>query len=577
MLGYPGAEPRQRVERLMSDYFRHARIVSRSLEWARRTAPVPVGPNLGVSRDGVRFIDPAQAARNPASWLGAFQAALDGGTEVSEEALSCIQQHVDRYRADDFFVDARDRSALLRFLKPRPGLYARLSQMHDCGLLGRVFPEFQAISWRVVRDFYHKYTVDEHTLLTIRNLERLITTDAADRMRFRSILLDLQEPELLVLALLFHDVGKWRDDDHALESVHMAEHVLDRLHVSEDARETVLFLIRHHLRMSLAAFRRDTEDPDIVKQFAALVGTEDRLKLLCLMTLVDIEAVSPETLTPWKAELLWRLYVDTYNHLTQRYGDERIERNEAGLNELLANTPEDVTPGEIAGFLEGLPQRYLNVFPREAIYRHIWLARDIKPDEVHLSLERKGAVWGLAVATLDKPFLFSNICGVLSSFGMNILRGHAFTNPKGLVLDAFEFTDDERFLELNRDAHNQLLRVMQDVVSGRSDVTARLGRREQGILQARSAQRFPPVVHTDNKASGRYTILDIVTGNALGLLYRISRVISQHGCDVDLVLIATEGEKAIDVFHITKAGAKLTEAEQTALTSDLQRTLEGTV
>ena len=107
MLGYPGAEPRQRVEKLMSDYFRHARIVSRSLEWARRTAPVPVGPNLGLSRDGVRFIDPVQAARNPASWLGAFQAALDAGTEVSEEALSCIQQHVDRYRADDFFADAR--------------------------------------------------------------------------------------------------------------------------------------------------------------------------------------------------------------------------------------------------------------------------------------------------------------------------------------------------------------------------------------------------------------------------------------------------------------------------------------
>ena len=576
-LGYSGAEPRQRVERLMSDYFRHARIVSRSLEWAKRTAPVPVGTNLGLSRDGVRFIDPMQAARNPSSWLGAFQSALDEGTEVSEEALSCIQQHVDRYRADDFFADAHDRTALLRFLRPRPGLYARLSQMHDCGLLGRVFPEFQAISWRVVRDFYHKYTVDEHTLLTIRNLERLITTDGGDRLRFKGILADLQEPELLVLALLFHDVGKWRDDDHALESERMAEHVLDRLHIADEQRETVLFLIRHHLRMSLAAFRRDTEDPDIVKQFASLVGTEERLKMLCVMTLVDVQAVSPETLTPWKAELLWRLYVDTYNHLTQRYGDERIERSEAGLNELFANRPEDVTPGEISRFLEGLPQRYLHVFPREAIYRHIWLARDIKPDEVHLSLERKGAVWSLAVATLDKPFLFSNICGVLSSFGMNILRGHAFTNPNGLVLDAFEFTDEERFLELNRDAHTQLLRVMQDVVSGRAEVTARLRGREQGILQARSGQRFAPLVHTDNKASGRYTILDIVAGNALGLLYRISRVISQHGCDVDLVLIATEGEKAIDVFHITKAGAKLTEAEQIALTFDLQRTLEGTV
>jgi [protein-PII] uridylyltransferase len=577
MLGFPGAEPGQRVEKLMSDYFRHARIVSRSLEWARRTAPVPVGPNMGLSRDGVRFIDPVQAARNPASWPATFQAALDAGTEVSEEALSCIQQHVDRYRADDFFVDAKDRAALLRFLKPRPGLYARLSQMHDCGLLGRVFPEFQAISWRVVRDFYHKYTVDEHTLLTIRNLERLTTTDAPHRVRFRSLIGDLQAPELLVLALLFHDVGKWRDDDHALESVRMAEQVLERLQVTGEPREVVLFLIRHHLRMSLAAFRRDTEDPEIVKQFAALVGTEERLKLLCLMTLVDIEAVSPDTLTPWKAELLWRLYVDTYNHLTQRYGDELIERNEAGLTELQANRPADVSATEITKFLEGLPQRYLHVFPRDTIYRHIRLARDIKPDEVHLSLEQKGATWALAVATLDKPFLFSNICGVLSSFGMNILRGHAFTNPNGLVLDAFEFTDEERFFELNRDAQDQVLHVMQDVVSGRADVTARLRGREQSILQARSSLRFPPVVHIDNKASGRYTILDIVTGNALGLLYRISRVISQHGCDVDLVLIATEGEKAIDVFHITKAGSQLTEAEQIALTSDLQRTLEGTV
>ncbi|HEY6361808.1 MAG TPA: HD domain-containing protein [Vicinamibacterales bacterium] len=575
-LGYPGTEPRQRVERLMSDYFRHARIVSRSLEWARRTAPVPVGPNLGLSRDGIRFLDPIQASRTPVSWMAAFQAAIDAGTEVSEDALSCIQQHVDRYRADDFFPKAQDRSALLRMLKPKPGLYARLSEMHDCGLLGRVFPEFQAISWRVVRDFYHKYTVDEHTLLTIRNLERLAATTEPYRMRFRSVLNELGSPELLVLALLLHDVGKWRDDEHALESVRMAEDVLDRLYVTQDARATVLFLIRHHLRMSLAAFRRDTEDPEIVREFAEFIGTEERLKLLCLMTLADVEAVSPESLTPWKEELLWRLYVDTYNHLTQRYADEVIERNQAGLKELLAGRPADVTEAELTGFLEGLPRRYLQMFSREAIYRHVQLARDIHPDEVHLSLEQNESVWTLAVVTLDKPYLFSNICGVLSSFGMNILRGNAFTNPSGLVLDVFQFTDDERFLELNRDAHEQVLSVLQDVVAQKSDVTARLRGREQSVFQ-KKAPRFAPVVRADNETSGRYTILDIIADNALGLLYRISRVISQHGCDVDLVLIATEGEKAIDVFHITKAGAKLSGAEQQALTSDLQRTLEGAV
>jgi [protein-PII] uridylyltransferase len=274
--------------------------------------------------------------------------------------------------------------------------------------------------------------------------------------------------------------------------------------------------------------------------------------------------------------MIWRLYVDTYNHLTQRYADELIERNHAELVELLSGRPDDLPEAEIARFVEGLPQRYLQLFSREAIYRHVRLARDIRPDEVHLSLERADTVWTLAVVTLDKPFLFSNISGVLSSYGMNILRGHALTNPNGLVLDVFQFTDDERFLELNPDAHAQVLHVLQEVVSARADVAELLRGRERSVVQWLGTARVAPVVRADNEASEGFTILDIVAGNALGLLYRISCVISRHGCDVDLVLISTEGERAIDVFHITKAGAKLTEAEQRALTSDLQGTLEET-
>src|SRR3970282_96428 len=174
----------------------------------------------------------------------------------------------------------------------------RLSQRHDCALLGRLFPEFDTIAWRVVRDFYHKYTVDEHTLLTIRNLERLVQTDAPERQRFKSVAASLPSLELLVLALLLHDVGKWRDDEHAPESVRMAAEALDRLQVPPEARETVLFLIRHHLQMSMVAFRRDTEDPEVVREFARLLGTEDRLKLRCLMTLADIEDVSTATHHP---------------------------------------------------------------------------------------------------------------------------------------------------------------------------------------------------------------------------------------------------------------------------------------
>jgi len=575
LMGYTGA-PRQQVERLMGDYFRHARAVSRSLAAIRQMAPVPVAANLVRSRDGIRFVDLDHADRHPETWLSIFQAALDAGVAVTDGTLAWIQQRIDRHAPEAFFPAPADRGRLLAFLRPRAGLYARLSEMHDCGLLGRMFPEFHAIFCRVVRDFYHKYTVDEHTLLTIRNLERLATRAVKGRERFGALLDDLSQPELLVLSLLFHDVGKWRDEDHVEESARMALRMMHRLALPGESIAVVDFLIRNHTRMSLIAFRRDTEDPEIVRQLADLVGIEERLKMLCLLTLVDIEAVNPETLTPWREELLWRLYVDTYNHLTLEYADERIEREESGLRALAAARPADVTEDEIARFAEGLPRRYLQLFPADEIYRHVRLSRGMRPDDVHADLKRTDSLWELTVATLDKPYLFSNICGALSSFGMDIARGHAMTNPNGLVLDVFQFTDQERFLELNAAGKDQFLAVLADLISGRADVTERLRAREQSVLYRRRAgvTPTPPVIHADNQSSRRYTILDLVADNALGLLHRVSRAISRHGCDVGLVLISTEGQKAIDVFHITNAGAKLTEAAIADLTADIHRTLE---
>jgi [protein-PII] uridylyltransferase len=218
----------------------------------------------------------------------------------------------------------------------------------------------------------------------------------------------------------------------------------------------------------------------------------------------------------------------------------------------------------------------LQLFPHDSIYRHVRLSRDIRPDDLHADLERRGSLWELTVVTLDKPFLFSNICGTLSSFGMDIARGHAMTNPNGLVLDVFQFTDQERFLELNATGKDRFLTVLGEVISGAADVTERLRAREQSVLYRRRAgvTATPPMIHADNQSSRRYTILDIVANNVLGLLHRVSRVISRHGCDVDLVLISTEGEKAIDVFHITKAGGKLTDAAIAELAADFHRTLE---
>ena len=572
-LGYVGASERERVERCMGDYFRHARAIDRTLRWALRTAPVPVGPNLVRAADGVRFIDTVEASERPESWVSLFQAALDHDCAVADEALACVAQHAGRYSVTECLPAPRHRAALRQLLVPRRGLYARLSEMHECGVLGQWFPEFKAIDCRVVRDFYHKYTVDEHTLLTIRNLERLLDGDG-DRGRFSRLLAAVPSPERLVLALLFHDIGKGQDEHHSIVGARLARAMCRRLDLDAEATADVEFLILEHLKMSHVAFRRDTDDPDIVRQFAELVGTEHRLQMLCLLTLADVEAVSLETLTPWREELLWRLYVDTYNHLTHTYADELIDRELSRQATLLRECPSDVAAADVSTFIEGWPRRYLQQFEAQAVYDHVRAARALTADGLAAWVEPEGEGWRLTVLGRDRPFLFSNLCGVLSLYGMDIQRGCAFTKSDGLVVDSVRFADAERFLALNDEGRDVLLATLRAALSGSVDVAARLRGREQGALRPRPVGMVP-VVHADNESSPRFTIVEIVTENAPGLLYRVSRAMSEAGCAVDLVLINTEGRRAVDVFHLTRDGAKLSPSQHAELTAHLHRVLEG--
>jgi [protein-PII] uridylyltransferase len=439
--------------------------------------------------------------------------------------------------------------------------------------LNRVLPEFATVHHRVIRDFHHKYTVDEHTLLTIRGLEALWNPSTAGRKRFAGLLEELRAPEVLSFALLLHDIGKSSDTEHAQESVRLARTALDRLEVPGEARQAIEFLVRNHLAMSQVAFRRDLDDPHVVAQFAHLVGTEELLKMLCLMTLVDVEAVSSTTLTPWKEDLLWRLYVETYNQLTLGYGDELVPQDPAGLSVVIAGRPDDISEEELTQFLEGLPRRYLALFGLSSMYRHVRLARGIRRDEAHAFLENHDEVWELTIVTLDKPYLFSNIAGVLSYFGMDIHRGQAMTTAGGLVLDVFEFSDEQGFLRQNPGATVEITRMLDRVVAGWVDVPGLLRGRESSLLYRRR-QRESPRLHFDNEHSQKYTVLELVADDAPGLLHRVSRVIAEQGCDLDLALIATEGRKAIDVLHVTKAGRKLDDNERNALKHSVERVLE---
>ncbi len=580
--GSPGEKPGRQVERLMSTYYHHARRINRSLQTLLKAATAPEDPDasvepidddLALAWDGIRFADGTRASLQPRIWLRAFEEALARDTVVSEQVLTCIERHGERYTPETFFPTDRELYQLLDLLRPRPGLYDRLEEMHSRGLLGRMFPEFQKVYCHVTRDFYHRYTVDEHTLRAIRNVEHLCTPMTESRKRFANLLKETAEPELLVLALLFHDCGKWTNKNHSEEGVRMANEAMRRLRLPERARQVVEFLIRHHLQMSVVAFRRDAEDPDTVIGFTRLVGTEERLKLLTLLTLADVDAVSPGVLTPWKEEMLWRLYVESYNQLTLGYGDDSIDHDEVARIALNEQRPDDITEAELTSYLEGFPQRYLRLVDGPVVYDHLRLARNLEPGVVRPILNAHETSWELSAIALDQPRLFSNICGVLSFFGMDIMRGHVMSNQHHVALDIFEFEDREKFLTLNPSARDEMEGLLEDVIGGRVAIEEKLKGRWRAGQRKPQVEPVTPVVHYNNHFSKRFTVLEMVAPNGWGLLYRVSRAIADNGCSIDLVLINTEGTRALDVFHLTEQGGKLHEETQERLKQDLERTL----
>ena len=422
-----------------------------------------------------------------------------------------------------------------------------------------MFPEFALIHCRVVRDFYHKYTVDEHTLLAIRNVESLWNPANPSRQRFGSILHELHTPELLTLALLFHDVGKWRDADHAQESLQpRAEHARSAGARAPTPAETVEFLIRNHLQMSQVAFRRDVDDPHVVGQFADLVGTEEHLKMLCLMTLADVGAVSPDTLTPWKEDLLWRLYVDTYNRLTLGYADELLQKDPARpRGGRRRPSGRHLRGGADDGFSTGCRA----ATSRSSAWRRStvtsgWRAASTRTRCTRSLEQARRRLGADAVVTLDKPYLFSNVSGVLSYFGMDIHRGQAMTTPEGLVLDVVRVLGRGRLpAEERRGARRRSTRLLESVVAGTVDVPALLRGKERSVVHRPAPAVAPSCASTTSIRAGTRCSRSSPTMRRAALPHQPGDL--GQGCDVDLVLIATEGKKAVDVLHVTKRGRKL--------------------
>ena len=576
----------------MRQYFRHARTLNRQLlRYLEQKAPVPLSlrqrlfnaaratkiePSNGkyfMVRDGLLEVVDPPALSDRAITYSLFAEAARTGTPLSREAersIGYILTHPE-LRPQNVQISWPVLSEILG--SDFPGLALR--PMQRLGLLVEILPEFGVIDSLVVRDFYHRYTVDEHSLRTIEHLQELADPPDERGKHFVQLWRTVERRDLLVFALLLHDVGKGMPvENHITGSLSAMESAAQRLGLSPEEKAEVQFLIEHHLDMSATVQRRDIFDPATVSGFAASVATQERLQRLCLLTYADIHSVNPEALTPWKAEMLWQLFVAASNHFSRTLDRDRLHaHDETSLLGRVKALAGDASTESIERFLEGFPRRYLAVHSAAEIAAHFKLYQKLSVEPVQTEVIASQHAFSLTVLTPDRPALFATISGVLAGWGMNIIKADAFGNAAGVVLDTFHFADLHRTLELNPGEIERFRKSLADVVNGKAPLGQLLKGRESA-----SRARTPKVtvetrVNFDDTSSAHCTLLEIVTKDRPGLLYDIGSALARLGCNIEVALIDTEGQKAIDVFYLTAQGKKLGAQKQETLREVLQGTL----
>jgi [protein-PII] uridylyltransferase len=516
------------------------------------------------------FLRQSSAAEDPATAFSLFEFVARHGLKITRDVEKRVEKALPRLaESGPHLPDLWERLSAILLL---PHAADALRAMHRVGLLVALFPEFHAIDALVIRDYYHRYTVDEHSFTTIENLHLLRKAEEDWQKKFCEILEETERPELLHFALLAHDIGKGMPAaNHITGSLQALDRMLARLSLDAEGEETVRFLIATHLEMSLTLSRRDIFDPETVRGFAAKAGTSERLKMLCLLTYTDIKSVNPEALTPWKAEMLWQLYAATTNYLSRSLDEERLRPDPVELGAVKALVA--VGPEELNEFIAGFPKRYLLTHSPAEIARHVQMWSELGVGPVQLWLRKPSHLYELTLITHDRPFLFATIAGTLAAWGMNIVKADAFSNKAGVVLDTFRFADLFRTFDLNPSETDRFKNNLLAVFNGEVSL--------QVLIAGRTTTGYAPVpklaVHPqltfDNQSSSHSTLLELIAQDRPGLLYQVSSSLARNGCNIEVALIETEGQRAIDVFYLTAEGKKLDANRQHELRQTLLQEL----
>lgn len=569
-LGYQDDERALAVEQFMQDYYAHATHVEElsSLLIAKvRQHDEPgtirpkvrkrhsVGEGFYVLGKELRVFKDDIFVRDPTLMMRAFRLAQLYDVSLSLQVKTLIRDNLHRINNRVRRSKAMSETFMDILRSSRGGLKA-LRDMHHLRFLNHFIPEFGRIYCKVQHDAYHIYTVDMHSLFAIAELVKLWEGEGAEeRPLLTQVANDIEQRELLLLAMLLHDVGKGEGRDHSNKGADMMPTVARRLGLSRENSKRLEFLVRNHLLMAHISQRRDLHDDQMIVDFAKQMGMSENLKMLYLITYADLRAVGPDVWTGWKGLLLRELYEKAYMVLER--GDFLLERRSEKVRnrkrKVQALLEEDFPAKLVAERLRQASTRYLLAYRSNVIADHTRFILENRDQPLAFGTvnDPEGSYVEVTIVTHDMAGLFTMITGVMAAHGINILGAQIFTQRDGVALDILQVRGTAGQPQVRDSKWQQVRESLLAVIEGRLKVEELMQRRQRPAFWMKPTHpKVPSRIEIDNEVSAKYTVVDIYTHDEVGVLYRICRTLRDLGLYIGIAKISTKVDQVADTFYV---------------------------
>ena len=591
-MGYHDSRDQRAVEIFMQDYFRHAtrvgdltRIFLTSLEAVHaKDEPLlerifkrkpKIDNNYIVIHNRLAIKSEKEFLTNPINLLKLFSEALRTGLLIHPNAMRLVSANLAVVNSE-FRASTEAQQIFLELLLKHGNPERALRRMNELGFLAKFIPEFEPIVAMMQFNMYHSYTVDEHTIQCLKTLAQIEKGELVEELPIASsILKDGVNRKVIYIALLLHDIGKGRSDDHSILGAKIAKQVSPRLGLNKQETETVEWLVRYHLLMSDMAQKRDISDPRTVRDFAKAVQSVKRLNLLTVLTVCDVRSVGPDTWNNWKATLIRQLYAETKAILEQ--GAEALNR-ENRMTEAKKALREKLSEWDNKDIKIETGRHYppyWQGFQVDAQFAFAKLLRNLGADEIKIELtpDTDRDATRICFALSDHPGIFSRLAGALALVGANVVDARSYTSKDGFATAAFWIQDGDGS-PYNQARFSRLRRMIEKTLSG--EVITREAIKERDKFKKREkAFKVPTSITFDNEGSEIYTIIEVDTRDRPGLLFDLTRTLANMNVYIASAVIATYGEQVVDSFYVKDMfGLKFhSESKQKKLEQNLRQAI----